>query len=890
MRPVANIGVNERGNVLQLESPTCPVGPGLPSVARAVRVAVVTFLSLLAVPAALACDMPVSVCAGERPGSLPLIRAGQAVPVYVDAGADPAVKHAAGSLRADLGRVGGNAAAAPATLADVKGPLVIIGVLGASPAIDALVRDGKLDADGLAGEWEGFRQVVVDKPAPGIPRALVIVGSDRRGAVYGTYDLSERIGVSPWVWWADVPVTRRAELYLMAGARADRPQVRYRGFFINDEEPAFGGWARASFGGINADLYGHVFELLLRLKGNYLWPAMWAPKAFNDDDPRNMALADEMGVVMGTSHHEPMTRAQHEWHRNKDKGVTGGRWDYTANADNLRAFWRGGIERMMSKGGGGSYESLITVGMRGDGDEPMAEETATRLLETIVADQRRIIADVTGKPPEQTPQVWALYKEVQDYYDHGMRVPDDVTLLFADDNWGQIRRLPVAGRDPVDRAGGYGVYYHFDYVGGPRNYKWLNTNQIAKVWQQMDLAYQSGARNIWIVNVGDIKPMEYPLDFFLDMAWNPAAMTRDALAAWPAQWAAQTFGADVAQDIAEIVETYGTYASRRKPELIDQDSFPLGEGMGPVLDGGPFGQMVEEWRVLVARVNQIKARLRPDQQDAYFQLVEHPVLALSNLYEIYYAAAWNKRLMSRNDPRADYFANVVEHTFKRDADLTAQYHAINGGKWNGMMNQIHMSYVTWQTPTKQSMPSISRVSADTPPDRLAAQIKFTHERKTDHALITRSASRFDKAVGAKGLSWQVVPHLGRGDAVVALPQGRPATAPADGMRLDYGVTLAKDGPVDVALHLSPTLDTRGGQGIRIGLSIDDGPVQTLVSHLIPTPGAATTPEQAAWVEAVKNNGHTVTARFEGLKAGHRTVRVWRIDDNVVLESLTIRQR
>lgn len=861
-----------------------PARPGL----RAFVLA--ALLSLTPVTAAWACDAPISTCTKAKPGSLSLIRAGQAVPVFIDAGADPAVRHAADDLRADFGRVAGQAPAALSSLADARGPVIIIGVLGASPTIDALVRDGKLTLDGLAGQWEGYRQVVIDRPAPGIPKALVIVGSDRRGAVYGTYDLSERIGVSPWVWWADVPVARQRDLYLVPGARGDHPRVKYRGFFINDEDPAFSGWAKAKFGGINADLYGHVFELLLRLKGNYLWPAMWAPKAFNDDDPRNMVLADEMGVVMGTSHHEPLTRAQHEWHRNKDKGITGGRWDYATNADNLRAFWRGGIERMMSKGDGKGYETLLTVGMRGDGDEPMSEETATQMLETIVADQRKIIAEVTGKPPEQTPQLWALYKEVQDYYDHGMRVPDDVTLLFADDNWGQIRRLPVAGRDPVNRAGGYGVYYHFDYVGAPRNYKWLNTNQISKTWQQMDLAYESGARNIWIVNVGDIKPVEYPLDFFLDMAWNPEEMTLDALSKWPSQWSSQMFGDALGPEIAQVMETYAAYASRRKPELIDQDTFPLGEGMGPVLDGGPFGQMVTDWRALVAKMEAIKARLRPDQQDAYFQLVEHPVLALSNLYEMYYAAAWNKRLMTRNDPRADYFANEVERTFKRDADLTAQYHSINGGKWAGMMNQVHMSYVIWQTPTTQSMPSISRVSADTPPDRLAAQIKFTTDRKSDPAVITLPASKFDKAVAGKGLSWQVVPYLGRGDAVVALPQGRAATTPADGVRLDYGITLPSDGAAIVSLRLAPTLDTTGGKGIRIGVSIDDGPVQTVTSHLIPTPGAINSPEQAAWVEAVKNHAHHVEARFDGIKAGRHTVKLWRIDDNAVIEALTISQR
>lgn len=846
--------------------------------------------ALLAAPMAWACETPVSVCATGKPSSLALIRAGQPVSVYVDPAADPAVKHAAKGLRADLGRVSGTDAAALADLSGANGPVVIIGVLGASPTIDALIANAKLKIQNLAGEWEGFRQIIVERPVPTVPRALVIVGADRRGAVYGTYDLSERIGVSPWSWWADVPVERKRDLFLMAGSRADRPRVRYRGFFINDEDPAFSGWAKARFGGINADLYGHVFELLLRLKGNYLWPAMWAPKAFNDDDPRNMVLADEMGVVMGSSHHEPMTRAQHEWHRNKDKGITGGRWDYATNADNLRTFWRGGIERMMSKGNGGAYESLITVGMRGDGDEPMSEDTATQMLEKIVADQRQIIAEVTAKPPEMTPQVWALYKEVQDYYDHGMRVPNDVTLLFADDNWGQIRRLPVAGRDPIDRAGGYGVYYHFDYVGGPRNYKWINTIQISKVWQQMNLAYETGARNLWIVNVGDIKPVEYPLDFFLDMAWNPEAMDATALTTYPQAWAARTFGADLAPEIAEIIATYGTYAARRKPELIDQDSFPLGDGMGPVLDGGPFGAMVDDWRVLVAKMESVKARLRPDQHDAYFQLVEHPVLALSNLYEMYYAAAWNKRLMMRNDPRADYFANQVERTFQRDGDLTAQYHSINNGKWAGMMNQIHMSYVIWQTPTRQVMPSISRVSADTPPDRLAAQIKFATVDNKDPQVVTLPAAKFDRALGGRGLSWQVLPHLGQGDAVVALPQGRPSTAPGDNVRLEYGVTLTSAGPVRVSLRLSPTLDTKGGQGIRIGVSLDDGPVQIITSNLIPTPGAAHSPEQAAWIEAVKNNAHHVEAAFPATTVGRHVVKIWRIDDNAVLEKLTVSQR
>src|SRR5690606_22105500 len=246
---------------------------------------------------------------------------------------------------------------------------------------------------------------------------------------------------------------------------------------------------------------------------------------------------------------------------------------YLSNEAGLREFWRGGIERMMSKGDGRGYESLVTLGMRGDGDESMEGASAAdarALLERIVADQRDIIAAVTGKPPQETPQVWALYKEVQDYYDQGMQVPDDVTLLFADDNWGQIRRLPAAADG---RSGGYGVYYHFDYVGGPRNYKWLNTTQIEKTWQQMDLAYQRHARTLWMVNVGDIKPMEFPLSFFMDHAWQPQALGLDELQRYPAQWATEVFGQRDAEAIGGLLTGYSQLAARRKPELIDANSF-----------------------------------------------------------------------------------------------------------------------------------------------------------------------------------------------------------------------------------------------------------------------------------------------------------------------------
>lgn len=826
-------------------------------------------------PVWAACATPVAVCPQAIAGAVALIRAGHPATVLTDANADPAVAHAAASLAADEGRVGGTPGVVAQDPRSVKGAAVVIGVAGRSALIDGLIRKGRISIADIAGRWEGYRQIVVDRPWPNVSRALVIVGADRRGAVFGTYDVSEKIGVSPWYWFADAPIARRTNVYVTAGARSDWPRVKYRGFFINDEAPALSTWAQKKFGGLNARMYAHVFELQLRLKGNYLWPAMWSPHAFAADDPRSMTLADEMGVVMGTSHHEPMMRAYEEWHRQVDAGP----WDYRANAETLRAFWRAGMARMMGKKNGSPYESVVTVGMRGDGDGPMVEGTATSLLETIVADQRRIIAEETGKPADQTPQVWALYKEVQDYYDRGMQVPDDVTLLFADDNWGQIRRLPTKD---LTRRGGYGVYYHLDYVGAPRNYKWIDTNQIEKIWQQMDLAYARGARTVWVVNVGDIKPLEFPLSFFMAQAWNPETMSPTALAAYPADWAGATFGPALAGPLGALLTRYGQLAAWRKPELIDADSFRLGEGTGAMLDGGEFGAMVAAWDRLEADTMAVKAKLPADARDAYFQLIEHRVCAMANLYRLYYDVAWNRRLAAADDARANVFADLAEAAFQRDAALSAQFHAIHGGKWDGMMLQTHIGYTGWQEPTVQVMPAVTRVSGT------AAPLRFAVGASTASAdAVTIEAAHYTRAFGGKGMSWTVIPHLGRTQAVVALPQGRDPTTPADAIRLEYDMQIRQAGALTVSLSLSPTLNTQGSDGVRLGISLDDGPVVVAQKTMEPLVGSARSLEQKAWVTAVQDNLCVLDVALGSVSAGMHTIKIWRLDDNVVLENLSV---
>ncbi len=622
-------------------------------------------------------------------GHFPLVEKGRSVLLCATSRDYPGVIRVLRHLQADIERVTGYR---PAVLLDTipEAPaIVVVGTLGRHPLIDRLAKSGKLHAASIMGRWEAFAIQAIEEPLPGVRQALVIAGSDKRGTIFGMFDLSQQIGVSPWYWWADVPPKRKEALYILPGAHVELgPKVKYRGIFINDEAPALSGWAYETFGGFNHHFYEKVFELILRLKGNFLWPAMWG-RAFYDDDPENPRLADEYGVVISTSHHEPMMRAHDEWRR-----YGSGPWNYALNQAKLQEFWREGIRRM------GSYESIVTIGMRGDGDEPMSEETNIALLERIVQDQRRILEEVTGKKATDIPQVWALYKEVQDYYDRGMRVPDDVTLLLCDDNWGNIRRLPKPDAPP--RAGGYGIYYHYDYVGGPRNYKWLNTNQIARVWEQMHLAYEHGARQIWIVNVGDIKPMEFPIDFFLDYAWDPERIGAEDLPAYVRSWAEEQFGSEHAAEIATFLTKYTTYNSRRKPELLAPTTYSL-------MNYREAERVVADYTGLEQRARRLFNTLPTEYRDAFYQLVLHPIEACANLNRLYVTVGKNHLYARQGRASTNALAKARE-LFQRDAEITHYYNKVLAdGKWNHMMDQTHIGYTSWQQPETNIMPEVKEI-------------------------------------------------------------------------------------------------------------------------------------------------------------------------------------
>lgn len=624
-------------------------------------------------------------------GSFPLASNSLVASFLISENDFPGVKRVVGHLQNDIQNVTGFAPNIFNSLPENEDFLVIIGTLGKSKIIDQLIKEGKIDANQLKGKWEKFTTQIIENPFHGIKKALVIAGSDKRGTIYGMYDLSSQIGVSPWYFWADVPIKKQSELHVLSGIHTlGEPKVKYRGFFINDEAPALTGWVYEKYGDFNAQFYDKVFELILRMKGNYLWPAMWPPRKFNVDDPQNAILADEYGIVMGTSHHEPLARAHAEW----NKSVNGA-WDFNTNADGLKAFWKGGLERM------GTKENLITIGMRGDGDEAMSEETATGLLEIIVKEQRKIIAEVTGKSAEETPQIWALYKEVQDYYDKGMQVPDDVTLLLCDDNWGNLRKLPSLDAKP--RKGGYGIYYHFDYVGGPRNYKWLNTNQIERIWEQMHLAYEHGVNNVWIVNVGDIKPMEFPIQFFFDYAWNPEKWHADNLQDYYILWAKDVFGGIQTAAIADVMKKYTKYNARRKHELTDASTYSLHHY-------NEANRVVDQYNTLAKKAQAISDELPEMYKDAYYQLVLFPVLASANLNELYISAAKNNLYAKQGRASTNFYADKVKELFNKDIELTNYYHKeVANGKWNHMMSQTHIGYEIWQEPKFNKIPETFKI-------------------------------------------------------------------------------------------------------------------------------------------------------------------------------------
>ena len=748
------------------------------------------------------------------------------------------VKMAVENLRHDLKAVTGSANAP-----------IVVGTIGKSK----FAKKYKLQSKELLGKWEQYL-IFTDKGK------LVILGSDKRGTIFGIYELSRQIGVSPWYWMADAPIQKHEQIFAKSGVYTDgEPKVKYRGIFINDEWPSFGTWCNNQFGGINSKAYARIFELMLRLKANYFWPAMWDSR-FNEDDPLSPQLADDMGIVMGTSHHEPMMRAHKEYVYRKDSI---GAWDYATNKANLDRFFEEGLERNKA------YENLITIGMRGDGDVAMGngnDEDHMKTLKDVVDGQREIIERVYKKPASEVPQLWAIFTEVQRYY---------VTLLFCDNNWGYIRR--TGPEKEQARKGGMGMYYHIDMNGGPWNDRWINTTTAAKIREQLNLAYQTGIDRIWIINVGDLKPKEMPIDFIMHYAWNPDDYPADKIDQYMVDWARSIFGGEYAREIADIVTEYSKMNLERKPEVQRVGIYSV--------ETGEAQRMFNRWDELEKRTLSLSKKIPAEMQDAFYQLVEYPAVASAGVAKIYLAATLGDSI-------------TMQTLFERDKQMTDKYNkVIAGGKWDGMMLDKHIGYRMWSMPNENTLPQVAK-----PSDKTGITASET-------AIMAHDYTRRTATDDAR---WVFLPGLGRGKGNMGI---EPVTAKSrplgDGATLEYDINFSQSGKQKLALGILPTNDVNPARGLRIGVRIDDGEMQTIDARqgyvdtfneytkenlarskvLKPLPQPASdiylSGSRQRMRSEIFDNLRWLSIDFDIPTAGNHTVKVVMIDPEIVVEKLVI---
>ena len=787
-----------------------------------------------------------------------IFKDGKSAVIVVDGQDWKGVIRAAGDLGDDVRKVCGISSEV-LTDGQLRKNSIIVGTIGKSDLIDDLVKRKKLDVNAVKGQWESFVIDVVDGN-------LVVAGSDKRGTIYGIYEISQRIGVSPWYWWADVPVLHKDEVYWTDGRFVQpSPKVKYRGIFINDEWPSFGEWATEHFGGVNSKMYAHMFELLLRLKANYLWPAMWAT-AFNEDDPESPRLADEYGIVMGTSHHEPMMRAHQEYLKRKDEV---GPWDYSVNKDRLDQFFIDGMRR------NGNFDNIVTIGMRGDGDVAMGKGDDAENMKTlneVIKGQRRIIKDIYGRP-DAVPQLWAIFTEVQRYYDAGFTVPDDVTLLFCDNNWGYIRRI---GNDHErKRKGGMGLYYHIDMNGGPCNDRWINTTTIPKLREQLNLAYRTGLDRIWIINVGDLKPKEVQIDFIMHYAWDPESIKVGDEQKWLEGFAASVFGQEHAAEAADLMAKYAKYNLFRKPEVQVPGIFNVEE----------MELMDSLWLSLYSRAETLRTKIPAEAQDAYYQLVYYPVVASAGVGLLYNAATRG------NQP-------LVKQLMSRDKQLSDYYHVIADGKWSKMMQDKHIGYTMWSMPDDNIDPTTLGFDVSH---------AMNPQLPTDEYSIP-AYEYSDMSEGADA-SWMFFPDLGRGEGCMG---SSDVLVQNSGAVLEYDVKLTAEGRI--AIGILPTQDVNPARGLRLGVQIDDMPMQVVDARqgfhdefkeynqqnlsrskvLKPLPPRGSLALSGYWGgkklprrAEVFDNMRWLEVVFPNITAGNHRLKLVMIDPEIVLEQIVI---
>lgn len=615
----------------------------------------------------------------------------QTAAILYDASDAAVVKRAAELFAADVEAVTGRRPQVTSATGET-GPAVIVGTVGGSALIRRLSEAGKIDTAPLEGAWERYLIQTVANPLPGIRKALVIAGSDRRGAAYGLFTLSELIGVSPWYWWADVPVKKHAALHVDAPPTySQTPSVRYRGIFLNDEDWGLTPWASQTFeperGNIGPRTYAKVCELLLRLKANYLAPAMHPVSTSFNQIPENKLVADTFAIVMGSTHCEPLLlNTASEWDTQ-----TMGPWNYDKNKE--------GINRVLTQRvrENSPYENVYTLALRGLHDGAMSTtlpmHEKVRMLQQALLDQRQILAENIDRPVETVPQAFTPYKEVLEIYSNGLELPDDVTIVWPDDNYGYMKRL--SGVREQRRTGRSGVYYHVSYLGVPHSYLWFSTTPPSLMYEELRKAYDTTADRLWLVNCGDLKGSEMQVSLFLDMAWDIGRFTADNVVTYPARWLAGIFGEAYYDRLEAMTREHLRLAFPRKPEYMgwgyhwnrfDHNCEQLTDTDFSFTNYDEAQRRLEAYRQLGARAEALLHEIGDEARPAFYQLVYYPLRGAELMNRMTLGGQRNRWYARQGRAATNAVRDEVQRCYDSLQVITRGYNSLLGGKWNHMMS------------------------------------------------------------------------------------------------------------------------------------------------------------------------------------------------------------
>lgn len=773
-------------------------------------------LALLGLHFCAASEAKIGISASPSPDAVAIALQGKTTIVAYDEKEALCVGKAVNLFAEDIHKVTNCKTSIINQLGDAQQPMVVAGTFGKSRLIAQLLKTCKINAKDLKGTWERYKILpIIYKGNP----IIAVIGSDKRGTAYGLMELSQKIGVSPYYWWSDLPVAHNDNLYLSGELTSASPAVKYRGIFINDEDWGITPWAARTLdkklGNIGPRTYSKVCELLLRLRANMLGPAMHACSSAFYSQPENKVVADSFGILITTSHCEPLllnNAAKSEWDIQKD-----GEWNYKTNQARIDEKWNNRLKEASK------YDNIYTTAMRGLHDEGLRgnlplDERVT-LLQKVIENQRKMLSEHIGKKATEIPQIFVPYKETMAVYEAGLKVPDDITLVWVDDNYGYMKR--VSNPEEQKRKGGSGVYYHLSYLGAPHDYLWVNTTPPVLMYEELKKAYDTGADRYWLLNVGDIKPMDLGILSFMDMAWDMKNYTYDRAYRFQSRYLAQTYGLRSEKDYQQLLDSYYTLAWSRKPEYMgwerewdDLAHTGLKDTEFSFRNYSEAQSRLAEYQKISDIVDRLQNELPAEKQDAFFEQIGFPVKGSYQMNRKFLMAQLNhEQLKLANYGETNWAARQMQEAYDSIQSLIQQYSTIREGKWDHYLNLpegFTPTTLYFKKPAVTLCEGIAERSVDLTPRKPVYQ---------DCYVV--NLGDFSKKQEADNCKIQLLNGLGYSNQVVQL--GAPsAQAPSSATTISYQLPKIESDSITIIIYSVPFWPLYKGLDNRIGISLDEG--------------------------------------------------------------------